>query len=91
MITLDDNTNETPRVYLETTAPVTSRSSVAYRIVELINALATTDVLNVSILSEHGTSGERQRPERILLSDWEQDLEEGIIDRLDLMRNTPII
>lgn len=43
MITLADNTNEQPRVYLETAAPVTSRSSVAYRIVELINALATTD------------------------------------------------
>ena len=43
MITLDDNTNETPRVYLETTAPVTSRTSVAYRIADLIDALATTD------------------------------------------------
>lgn len=43
MITLDETPNEQPRVYLETTAPVTARTSVAYRIVDLINALATTD------------------------------------------------
>jgi len=70
MITLDQNNNDGTRVYLETTAPVTSRTSVAYRIADLIDALATTDdpeaMAEFQLMIEEGAEEFRQYVSNVL-------------------------